>query len=76
MTLAVFNRVGKLTVVNERLNKSASWSEMSFLSNFNTLVGILYEPVALLISSNERISLISFLSIGERKKELGFSFVR
>ena len=50
MTLAVFNRVGKLPIVNERLNKSASWSEMLFLSNFNTLVGILYGPVALLIS--------------------------
>ena len=67
MILAVFNRVGKLPVVNERLNKSASWSEMSFLSNFNTLVGILYGPVALLISSDERISLISSLSVGERK---------
>ena len=76
MTLAVFNRVGKLPVVNERLNKSASWSEMSFLSNFNTLVGILYGSAALLISSDERISLISSLSVGERKKELGFSFVR
>ena len=50
MTLAVFNRVRKLPIVNERLNKSASWSEMLFLSNFNTLVGILYGPVALLIS--------------------------
>ena len=76
MTLAVLNRVGKLSVVNERLNKSASWSEMLFLSNFNTLVGILYGPAALLISSDERISLISSLSVGERKKELGFSFVR
>ena len=76
MTLAVLNRVGKLSVVNERLNKSASWSEMLFLSNFNTLVGILYGPAALLISSDERISLISSLSVGERKNELGFSFVR
>ena len=76
MTLAVFNRVGKLPVVNERVDKSASWSEMLFLSNFNTLVGILYGPVALLISNYERISLISSLSVGERKKELGFSLVR
>ena len=68
MTLAVFNRVGKLSVVNGRLNKSVSWSDMSFLSNFNTLVGILYGPIALLISSDERISLISSLSVGERKK--------
>ena len=63
MTLAVFNRVGKLPVVDERLNKSASWSEISFLGSFSTLVGILYEPVALLISSDERISLISSLSV-------------
>ena len=76
MTLEVFNRVGKLPVINERKNKSAAWSEMSFLSNFNTLVGILYGPVVLLISSDERISLISSLSVGERKKELVFSFVR
>ena len=36
MTLAVFNRVEKLPVVKERLNKLASWSEISFLSSFNT----------------------------------------
>ena len=76
MTLAVFNRVGKLPVVNERLNKTASWSEISFLSSFNTLVGILYGPVALLISSDERICLITSLSTDERKKEFGFSFAR
>ena len=76
MTFAVFNRVGKLPVINERLNKSASWSEISFLSSFNTLVGILYGTVALLISSNERIGLISSLPVGERKKEFKFSFVR
>ena len=40
MTLAVFNRVGKLPVVNEGLIRSASWSEISFLGIFNTLVGI------------------------------------
>ena len=76
MTLAVFNRVGKLPVVNERLDKTASWSEISFLSSFNTLAGILYGPVALLISSDERICLITSLSTDERKKEFGFSFAR
>ena len=76
MALAVCNRVGKLPVVNERLNKTASWLEISFLSSFNTLVGILYGPVALLISSDERICLITSLSAGERKKEFGFSFAR
>ena len=76
MTLALFNRVGKLSVVNKRLNKSVSWSEISYLSSFNTLVGILYGPVALLISRDQRIRLISSLSVGERKKEFAFSFVR
>ena len=42
MILAVFIRVGKLPTVNETLNKSASWSDISFLSSFITLVGILY----------------------------------
>ena len=75
MTLAVFNRVGKLPVVKERLNKSASWSEISFLSSFNTLVRTLYGPDALLVSSDKRISLIYFLSADERKKKFGSLFV-
>ena len=37
---------------------------------------MLFGPVALLISSDEIISLISPLSVDKRKKELGFSFVR
>ena len=76
MTLAVFNRVGKLHFVNERFNKSVSWSEISFLSSFNVLVETLYGPVASLISRDERINLISSLSVSGRKKEFGFSFVR
>ena len=36
-----------MPIVNERLNKFASWSEISFLSCFNNLFGILYGPVAL-----------------------------
>ena len=76
MTLVVLKRVGKLSAVNERLNKLASWSEISFSSSFNILVGILYGPVALLIYRDERISLISSLSVGERKKGLGFSIER
>ena len=75
MILAVFNRGGKLSIVNEKLNKSASWSNISFLWSFIVLVGTLYGPAALLISSVERISLISTLSVGERKNEFRFSFV-
>ena len=71
----VFQSVGTLSVINEGLNKFASWSEISFLSSFNTLVGILYGAVALLISRDWRVSLISFCT-GERKQELGFLFVR
>ena len=65
-----------MLVVRERLNKSISCSEMSFLSTCKTLLGILYGPVDLLISSEERINLISYLLAGERKNESGFSFVR
>ena len=60
MTLAVFKRVGKLPIENERLNNLASWSELSFLSSFNTLAQLLHVPVALLISMEDRIRLISF----------------
>ena len=65
-----------MPVVKEMLNKSASCSEMSFLSIFETLLGILYGPVDLLIFREERIILISSLLVGERKNESGFSFVR
>ena len=76
VTLAVFKGVGKVPVVKERLSKSASCSEMSFLSIFKTLLGILYGPVNLLISREERINLISSLLVGERKNVSGFSFER
>ena len=59
ITLAVFKRVGKVPAVKERLNQSVSCSEMSFLSTFKTLLGILNGPVDLLISRKERINLIS-----------------
>ena len=62
--------------VIERLNKCSRWSELSFLSSVNTLVRMQYGPVALLISRVERICLISSLSVGDRKRELGISFVR
>ena len=76
ITLAVFERVGKVPVVKEKLNKWASYSEISFSSIFKTLLGILYGPVDLLMSREERINLISSLLVGERKKGSGFSFER
>ena len=66
LTLAVFKRVGKVPVVKERSNKSASCSEISFLSIFKTLHRILYGPVNLLISREERINLISSLLVKEK----------
>ena len=74
ITLAVYERAGKVLIVKERLNKSASCSKMSF---FKTLLGILilYGSVDLLISREERIILISSLLVGERKNGSGFSFV-
>ena len=74
MTLAVFNRVGKLPVVNKILNKSVN--KILFLSSFNTFVGILYGPVAFLMPSDQRVSLTSSLSIVERKRGFEFAFVR
>ena len=59
ITLAIFKRAGEMPVVKERLNKSASCSEMSFLSIFKILLGIMYGPVDLLISREQRIILIS-----------------
>ena len=64
-----------MPVVKERLNKSARCSETSFLNMFETLVGIMYGPVDLLISREERMNLISSFLVGERKNKLGFSFV-
>ena len=75
-TLAFFKRDLKLPVVNERLKKLASVSEISFLSSFNTLHGLLYGTVVLLISGDERIKLISSLPVGKREKNLKFLFVR
>ena len=76
ITLAVFKRFGKVPVVKERLKKSASRSEMSFLSVLKILLGILYGAVDLLIFREERINVISSLLVGEWKNESGFSFVR
>ena len=75
ITLAVYERAGKVLIVKKRLNKSASCSKMSFLSKFKTLLGILYGSVDFLISREERIILISSLLVGERRNGSGFSFV-
>ena len=76
ITSAIFKRVGKVPVIKERLSKSASCSKASFLSTFKILLWILYGPLDLLISREERIILISSLLVGERKNKSGFLFLR
>ena len=76
ITLAVLKIVGKMPVVKERLNKSASCLEMLFLSRYITVLWILYGPADWLISREERINLISSLLVSKWKNKSGFSFVR
>ena len=64
MTLKVFERVGKLPVENEKLNTSTSCSKISFLSSFNTLVGIQYGRIALVMSREDRTTITSSLPVG------------
>ena len=61
-----------MPVVKGKLNKSASCSEMSFLTIFKTLLGILYGPIDLEISREEII--ISISSLLERKMSQDFHF--
>ena len=49
---------------------------MSFLSNFNILVGILLGPTDLLESNEDMIFSISVLSVGLIKKEVLDLFLR
>ena len=61
--------------MNVILKISASWQEISFLSNFNILVGMLLGPTDLVESSEDMIRAASCLSVGLKKKifELYFS---
>ena len=70
ITLAVFSIEGKTTEEKEILNISDSWLEMSFLSNFNILVGILLGPTDLLEPNEDLTFSISVLSVGLKKKEI------
>ena len=75
ISFAVFSIEGKMTEEKEILNISDSWLEISFLSNFNILVGILLGLTDLL-ESNEDIFSISVLSVGLTKKEILDLFLR
>ena len=70
ITLAVFSIEGKMPEEKEILNISDSWLEMSFLSNFNILVGILLGPTDLLESNDDMIFTISVLSVAFTKKKI------
>ena len=76
ITLAVFSIEGKIPEEKEILNISDSWLEMSFLSNFNILVGILLGPTDLLESNEDMTFSISVLSVGLTKKEILDLFLR
>ena len=59
---------GKTPVKKDRLI-SESWVEISFFRSFSILIGILLGPVDLFESREDMILVISYLSVGPRKKE-------
>ena len=73
---SVFSIEGETPEEKEILNISDSWLEMSSLSNFNILVGILFGPTDLLESNEDMTSSISVLSVRFTKKEILDLFFR
>ena len=69
IALATFSMEGKTPEEKEILNISDSWLKVSFLNNFNTLVGILLDPTDLLESNEDIIFSISVLSVGLAKRK-------
>ena len=67
ITLAVFSIEGKMLEEKEILNIPDTWLEISFLSNFNALVGILLGPADLLESM--ALSKKEILNLFLRKSE-------
>ena len=59
ITLAVFRGVGYIPEEKERLKISTSCVEISFSSNFNILVGILFGPGDLLSLSEDIMEITS-----------------
>ena len=68
--------LGKTPDENDRLNNTVNWFEISLLSNFNILVGMLFGPMAFKGLRVEMISDISVLSVGDIKKEFTSIFGR
>ena len=58
-----------MPVENEILNISINWVEISFLSSFNILAGMLFGPTSLLEFREDIIFCILYLLVGLRKKE-------
>ena len=76
ITLAVFNIEGKTSEEKEILHNSDSCLEMSFLSNFNILVGMGLGPTDSLESNEDMTFSISVLSMVLTKKEILDLFLR
>ena len=73
ITLAVFKGVGYIPEEKERLKISTRCVEISFFSNFNILVGILFGPEDLLSLREDIMEITSSLSVGVIKKEFKLS---
>ena len=67
---------GKTPIVKEILKISESWVEISFLTSFSILVGILLGPNDLFESREDMTLTISYLSVGLSKKESSDQFLR
>ena len=76
INLAVFSIDKKTAEKKETMNISDSLLDMSFLRNFNTLVGILLGPTGLSKSNEDMTFSISVLSVGLTKMEIKDLFLR
>ena len=76
MTFAILSIDGKTPVEKETLKISESWVEISFLRSFSILVGILLGLVDLFESRQDMIVIVSYLSVGLRKKKSLDLFLR
>ena len=73
-TSAILRADGKTPEVNDILEISTSWQEISFLCNFNILVGMLLGPTDLVESSEDSIRATLCLSVGLKKKNVELYF--
>ena len=72
ITSAVFKGLGYIPEEKERLKISTRCVEISFFSNFNILVGILFGPEDLLSLREDIMEITSSLSVGVTKKNLNY----